>query len=67
MNSAVYKYNVGDTIKFKDKFSSSASCGLAELVSKTAEIEERTWYAAPCYKLKGLKGWFRESCFAGLA
>jgi hypothetical protein len=67
-NSVVYiyyKYKVGDTVKFKDKFPTLASCSLRGLEGTTAVIEARANYAGPTYKLAGYDGYFKESCFSG--
>ena len=61
-----YKYNVGDTIKFKDKFYPYASCGLKERAGTTAVVTERLDYCGATYRLKGITGLFKESCFAGI-
>jgi hypothetical protein len=65
MRQITYKYNVGDTIRFKEKFHPSASCGLKELVGCTARVIECKDYNGPCYKLAGIEGFFQESCFQG--
>jgi hypothetical protein len=67
MSTCTYKYNVGDTIKFKDKFHPTASCGLAELAGTTAKVIARQDYDGPAYKLEGHEGFFTEKCFAGLS
>ena len=67
MRQITYKYNIGDTVKFKDKFHPSASCRLKELAGQTATITERKDYGGPAYKLKGHDGFFKQACFAGLA
>jgi hypothetical protein len=67
MRNITYKYNRGDRVCFKDKYPPSASCGLLERVGTTAVIAERSDYNGPSYKLVGVRGWFKESCFAGLA
>lgn len=66
MRNITYKYNVGDIVKFKDKFH-SPTCGLIECAGLTAEIVDRRDYNGPCYKIKNNTGYFKESCFAGLA
>lgn len=66
MRTVNYKYNIGDTIKFKDKFHPSASCGLKNLEGTTAEVVERVDYNGPCYRIKGHDSFFQERCFAGL-
>ena len=67
MRNITYKYNHGDRVCFKDKYPPSASCGLHERAGTTAVIAERSDYNGPSYKLVGVRGWFKESCFAGLA
>ena len=67
MRNITYKYNVGDIVKFKDKFHSTASCDLASLVGTTGVVEERRDYNGPCYKLVGGDCFYKEACFAGPA
>ena len=67
MAHVTYKYNIGDTVRFKDKFHPTASCGLAELTGTTAKITAREYWAKPCYRLEGFDGLFVEKCFSGLA
>ena len=68
MINITYKYEVGDTVKFKDKFPSTASCGLAELAGTTAKVVARTDYNGAAYRLEGLENrYFKERCFAGRA
>lgn len=62
-----YKYNIGDTVKFKDKFYPYASCGLKERAGTTAKIAERLNYGGATYRLEGITGLFKERCFSGLA
>lgn len=66
MRQITFKYEVGDVVKFKDKFHPSASCGLKALVGCTAKVIERRDYDGPCYRLEGLDGFFTENCFASL-
>jgi hypothetical protein len=61
-----YKYNVGDVVKFKDKFH-SPTCGLKGLEGTTGVVEERRDYNGPCYKLAGGDGFYKETCFEGPA
>jgi hypothetical protein len=61
-----YKYNVGDVVKFKDKFH-SPTCGLVGLEGTTAVIADRRDYNGPCYKLAGGDGFYKETCFEGPA
>ena len=61
-----YKYNLGDVIKFKDKFH-SPTCGLKGLEGTTGVVEERRDYNGPCYKLAGMNSFCKESCFEGPA
>lgn len=65
MRQITYKYNVDDTIKFKETFGPSASCGLKELAGCTARVVERRDYNGPCYKLANIDGFFQERCFQG--
>lgn len=67
MKQINYKYNVGDTVKFKERFHPSASCGLEALAGSTAKIVERINYGGATYRLEGITGIFKERCFAGLA
>lgn len=67
MRNITYKYKVGDAVKFKDHYDSSASCNLFDLAGSTAVIEERADFNGAAYKIKGDDAWFKESCFAGLA
>lgn len=64
-----YKYNVGDYVRFKDKFSSPTT----GLVGREGTIAKITGIA-PFYNNKphyyldnNICGVYRESCFAGLA
>ena len=61
-----YKYNLGDVVKFKDKFH-SPTCGLKGLEGTTGVVEERRDYNGPCYKLAGMDSFCKESCFEGPA
>jgi hypothetical protein len=67
MRNITYKYNVGDFVVFKDKFSPSASTDLKNYVGQVAMVKECRDYNGPCYRLEGYDGFFSESCFAGLA
>lgn len=62
-----YKYNIGDTLQFKKRFSSTASNVLKELAGKTVKVIDRRCYEMPCYKFEGLedKGWFTEGTLKG--
>jgi hypothetical protein len=66
MRNIIYKYNLGDIIKFKDKFH-SPTCGLKGLEGATGIVEERRDYNGPCYKLVGMDSFCKESCFEGPA
>lgn len=66
MRNITYKYNVGDIVKFKDKFH-SPTCGLVGLEGTTAVIADRRDYNGPCYKLAGGDGFYKETCFEGPA
>ena len=65
MRQITYKYNVNDVVRFKDKFSPSASCGLKELAGQSAKVVECIDYNGPSYRLEGHEGFFKESCFQG--
>ena len=67
MRNITYKYNVGDFVVFKDKFSPSASTDLKNYVGQVVMITECRDYNGPCYRLEGYDGFFTETCFAGLA
>lgn len=66
MRNITYKYNLGDVVKFKDKFH-SPTCGLKGLEGTTGVVEERRDYNGPCYKLAGMDSFCKESCFEGPA
>lgn len=70
MRTITYKYKVGDLVKFKDHYDSSASCDLFDLAGLTAKVVDCADFGGPAYKLK-LEGyedtWFKQGCFAGLA
>ncbi len=66
MRNITYKYNVGDVVKFKNKFH-SPTCGLKGLEGTTGVVEERRDYNGPCYKLAGMDSFCKESCFEGPA
>jgi hypothetical protein len=66
MRKITYKYNVGDVIKFKDKFYPYASCGLKECAGTTAKVVERIDFGGPTYRLEGHTGVFKERCFVGI-
>jgi hypothetical protein len=69
MKDITYKYNVGDYVKFKSKFS-SPTCGL---VGREGTIAKITGHAfaynnRPHYYINDIEGEvFTETCFAGLA
>jgi len=70
MRNITYKYNVGDYVRFKDKFNSPSSTGLVGREGTIAKITG----IAPSYNNKphyyldnNICGAYRESCFAGLA
>lgn len=67
MRNITYKYNVGDIVRFKDKFHSTASCDLKKLAGTTGVVEERRDYNGPCYKLAGGDSFYEETCFEGPA
>jgi hypothetical protein len=68
MKKVNYKYNIGDTVQFRNELPDSASTGLSEHAGKTVKIVEQRYYGGPCYKLEGLEeaGWFTEPCFMSL-
>jgi ribosomal protein L21E len=66
MRQITYKYKVGDTVKFKDKFNKSATSCLKKFAGRTARITEQRDYNGPCYRLEGIEGFFTERCFAGI-
>ena len=70
MRNITYKYNVGDYVKFKDKFHSTASCDLKKLAGTTATITGRAlpYNNKPFYHLNNNDHTaYPETCFAGLA
>lgn len=67
MRNITYKYNVGDVVKFKDKFHPTASCDLFSLAGTAARITQRADYGKPTYCIEGHDGVFTETCFIGLA
>lgn len=66
MRKITYKYNVGDVVKFKDKFHYYASCGLKKRAGTTAKVVERIDFGGPTYRLEGITGCFKEKCFVGI-
>ena len=60
MRVITYKYDIGDTVKIKEKLHTSASCRLKELAGTVAKIEDKRDYNGPCYKLEGIEGFFVE-------
>ena len=67
MRDIIYKYNVGDTVELKPKFHRWADVMGTSVLITAAEIVERRDYNGPAYALGGLTGFFKESCFVGLA
>ena len=69
MRNIIYKYKVGDYVRFKDKFSSPTT----GLVGREGTIAKITGIAfaynnRPHYYINNIEGEvFTESCFAGLA
>lgn len=69
MKNIIYKYNVGDYVRFKDKFNSPTT----GLVGREGTIAKITGIAPsynnkPHYYINDIEGEvFTESCFAGLA
>lgn len=68
MKEVIYKYKVGDRVKFKDKFH-SPSCGLVGREGTTVEITglAPAYDNKPNYYIEGDTSVYRESCFAGLS
>lgn len=59
-----FRFNIGDTVKFKDHFDSSASCGLFEKAGTVGVIVDRTMFSTPAYKLAGDDDtWYSQKCF----
>lgn len=68
MREVTFKYNIGDTLKFKEDFDSSASDILFDLAGTTRKVVDRCVFSHPAYKLEGLNdSWFTEDCFVGLS
>lgn len=68
MRNITYKYNIGDLVRFKNKFHPTASCGLREVAGQVARIIDRKDYAGPAYAIEGSPNTFyKEACFAGPA
>lgn len=63
MKNVTYKYSIDDRIKFKEKFSPTASLALKGLAGHAARVVERRDYDGPCYRLAGIEGFFQERCF----
>ena len=64
METIKYKFNIGDTVQFKNKFHPTASCGLKTLAGRIVKVVDQRYYGRPCYKFEGLEedGWFTEGC-----
>lgn len=60
----IYKFIVGDTVKFKNEFT-FPTCGLSEFAGKPAKIIARDYFNSPVYKIDIAEGWYSEDCFAG--
>jgi hypothetical protein len=56
MKQITYKYKVGETVKFKDKYHPTATCGLHERAGTTAKISgyAPSYYNKPHYYLEGI-------------
>lgn len=69
MSNVNYKYNIGDTVRFKERFEPIASSGLTEMAGLTVKVLDCRFYGGPCYKFEGYedKGWFTEQTLAGYA
>lgn len=63
-----FKYNAGDYVRFKSKFT-NPTCGLVGREGTTAKITGRAlpYNNKPHYYLEGEEAIFPESCFVGLA
>lgn len=63
----IYKYNIGDTVQIKTKFSGIPSSGLIEHAGKVVTIIDCRYYGEPCYKFAELTdcGWFTEGSIKG--
>lgn len=64
MRNITYKYNIGDTVKFKGKFP-SPSCGLAERAGTTTKITglAKAYNNKPHYYIEGDTSAYPERCF----
>ena len=58
-----FRFNIGDTVKFKDHFDSSASCCLFEKAGTIGVIVDRAMFYTPAYKLAGDDAWYGQKCF----
>lgn len=58
-----FRFNIGDTVKFKDHFDSSASYGLFEKAGTVGVIVDRAMFYTPAYKLAGDDAWYGQKCF----
>lgn len=67
MRNITYKYKVGDTLEFKPKHYFEADVMGTKVLVTSAEVVERRDYNGPCYALGGCAGFWKESCFVGLA
>lgn len=67
-NVVKYKYNVGNYVRFKSKFT-NPSCGLAEKAGTIAKIAGHalSYNNKPHYYIEGEEAVFPETCFEGLA
>ena len=69
MRNITYKYNVGDYVRFKSKFT-NPTCGLVWRAGTIAKITgiAKAYNNRPHYYVNGVKDEvFVESCFVGLA
>lgn len=66
MRQITYKYNIGDVIRFKEKFNKTTTSCLKKFASRAAKVTERRDYNGPCYRLEGIEGFFTERCFTGI-
>lgn len=66
MEQIIYKYNVGDTIKFKSKFPPSASVGLHKLAGTAGKIVGKKYFAKPFYEIEGHDALVPENAIASI-
>ena len=61
------KFNVGDTVYFRDSYPSHVSPDLPANAGKSAKVLEVRFALEYAYKLEGIEGseWWGEACFKG--